>query len=209
MVGFVVGNGESRRDFDLKRLFNEGPTYGCNAIHRDYIIQNLVCNKLTHLQEAVQMQYEKKAYLHTTVEMISFFKNPYFQPLPKIPFNIETEQDKPENWKSGSWATLLAAQENDVVTLLGFDLKGIGERSFLKPFGNTNNIYKNTQNYPGENIKQRDLGPDVQQLGRIINHFTSVKFIFIGNFLPEYLLSLDNTYLDSYQNFEKQLLTSA
>tara|TARA_B100000989_G_scaffold217017_1_gene165307 strand:+ start:837 stop:1466 length:630 start_codon:yes stop_codon:yes gene_type:complete len=208
MVGFVLGNGESRKDFDLKRLFNEGPTYGCNAIHRDYIVQNLICNKLSHLQEAIQSQYEKKAYLHTTVKMISIFKNPYLQPLPKIPFEISTEQDKPENWKSGSYATLLAATENNIVTLLGFDLKGLGERSFLKPFGDTNNIYKSSQNYPNEKIKQRDLGPDVQQLGRIINHFSSVKFIFIGDFLPEYLLSLNNTYLDSYQNFEKQLLTT-
>lgn len=208
MVGYVIGNGESRKDFDLKRLFNEGPTYGCNAIHRDHIVQNLICNKLSHLQEAIQSQYERKAYVHTTVKMSSLFKNPYLQVLPKIPFEISTEGDKPENWNSGSYATLLAANENDVLTLLGFDLKGNGESTFLKPFGNTNNIYKNSQNYPGEQIKQRDLGPDVQQLGRIIQHFSSVKFIFIGDILPEYLLSYDNVYLDSYENFENQLLTT-
>ena len=35
-VGFVIGNGTSRRGFDLIRLDGNGITVGCNYIYRDY-----------------------------------------------------------------------------------------------------------------------------------------------------------------------------
>ena len=33
---FIIGNGPSRKDFNLKRLIGQGCTFGCNAIYRDY-----------------------------------------------------------------------------------------------------------------------------------------------------------------------------
>tara|TARA_A100000164_G_scaffold285249_1_gene258187 strand:- start:683 stop:1579 length:897 start_codon:yes stop_codon:yes gene_type:complete len=33
---FCIGNGESRKDFDIKLLKKHGNLYGCNAIYRDY-----------------------------------------------------------------------------------------------------------------------------------------------------------------------------
>jgi hypothetical protein len=33
---FCIGNGESRKDFDLNILKGKGKVYGCNAIYRDY-----------------------------------------------------------------------------------------------------------------------------------------------------------------------------
>ena len=44
-IGYVIGNGESRKDFDIRKLNNQGATYGCNALMRDYNVQNLVCSK--------------------------------------------------------------------------------------------------------------------------------------------------------------------
>ena len=35
-VGFVIGNGLSREDFDLKYLDGCGVTVGCNRLHEDY-----------------------------------------------------------------------------------------------------------------------------------------------------------------------------
>ena len=32
---FCIGNGESRKDFDLEQLRPHGKIYGCNAIYRD------------------------------------------------------------------------------------------------------------------------------------------------------------------------------
>ena len=33
---FCIGNGESRKDFDLETLRPHGKIYGCNALYRDF-----------------------------------------------------------------------------------------------------------------------------------------------------------------------------
>lgn len=204
-IGYAIGNAESRKDFDIRKL--SGSTYGCHSIHRDYNVQNLICNNLQHLQEAIEFDLHKKQYVFTTVELINIVKNPYLQIIPEIPFTIEQEKDQPKNWTSGSYAVLIAAMENDVVSLLGYDFIGKGDRSMTNPFGTINNIYAGSDNNPKFNSKQRDLGYDVQQIGRIIKHFKDVKFIFINDWVPETLLSYENSYQDTYENLENQLLT--
>jgi len=204
-IGYAIGNAESRKDFDIRKL--SGSTYGCHSIHRDYNVQNLICNNLQHLQEAIEFDLHKKQYVFTTVELINIVKNPYLQIIPEIPFTIEQEKDQPKNWTSGSYAVLIAAMENDVVSLLGYDFIGKGDRSMTNPFGTINNIYAGSDNNPKFNSKQRDLGYDVQQIGRIINHFKDVKFIFINDWVPDTLLSYENSYQDTYENLENQLLT--
>ena len=34
---YCIGNGPSRKNFDLNRLKVTGQTYGCNALYRDFI----------------------------------------------------------------------------------------------------------------------------------------------------------------------------
>ena len=34
---YCIGNGPSRKGFDLRRLKSTGQTYGCNALYRDFI----------------------------------------------------------------------------------------------------------------------------------------------------------------------------
>jgi len=48
---------------------------------------------------------------------------------------------------------------------------------------------------------------DVQQIGHIIEHFKDVKFIFINDWVPDTLLTHENSFKDNYENLEKQLLT--
>lgn len=206
-VGYVIGNGESRKDFDLRKLNNFGPTYGCNALHRDYIVQNLVCSSISHLNEAIEFGMPIRSYVFTTNKLLTVSKDPNLKLLPEIPYTITHKNDQPENWNSGSYALLLGATQNKIVTILGFDFRGYGDRSFTKPFGDTNNIYKNTSNYPKANQKQRDMSYDVQQIGHIIEHFKDVKFIFINDWVPDTLLTHENSFKDNYENLEKQLLT--
>ena len=33
---FIIGNGESRRSFDLNDIKSVAPIFGCNAIYRDF-----------------------------------------------------------------------------------------------------------------------------------------------------------------------------
>ena len=34
---YCIGNGPSRKDFDLNKLKSTGQTYGCNALYRDFL----------------------------------------------------------------------------------------------------------------------------------------------------------------------------
>ena len=54
----VIGNGESRKDFNLDLLLNH-ITYGCNAMYRDWPPTKLICidNKMLH--ELVTSNYPK------------------------------------------------------------------------------------------------------------------------------------------------------
>jgi|TARA_B110000483_G_scaffold233924_1_gene303286 hypothetical protein len=207
-VGYAIGNANSRKDFDLRKLFGRGITYGCNSIHRDFVVENIVCNKLHHLQEAVEHNLQKKSYLFTTTDLINIVKNPHLQVLPEVPYTITHEKDEAKNWTSGSYAILLAALENEIVTIIGYDFIGSGERSMKNPFGTINCIYSGSQNNPKETAKQRDMGYDVQQIGHIIEHFNDVKFIFVNDWTPDSLLNHPNAYADTYENLENQLLTT-
>ena len=40
---FCIGNGESRKGFDLEQLRPYGKIYGCNALYRDFLPDALIC----------------------------------------------------------------------------------------------------------------------------------------------------------------------
>ena len=42
-IGFCIGNGESRQDYDLSKLSALGDTYGSNAVYRDNEVDHLIC----------------------------------------------------------------------------------------------------------------------------------------------------------------------
>ena len=48
----VIGNGESRKSFDLYQLEWLGNTIGTNAVHRDFHPDQLVCCDRRMVQEA-------------------------------------------------------------------------------------------------------------------------------------------------------------
>ena len=56
----VIGNGESRKDLDIKSL--KLPTVGCNAIFRDMVVDHLVCCDRRMLREALKHENTKKKF---------------------------------------------------------------------------------------------------------------------------------------------------
>jgi hypothetical protein len=57
--------------------------------------------------------------------------------------------------------------------MLGFDLYGIGK--------NTNNVYKDSNNYAAKNSQSVDPAYWIYQSGKIFNHFSNKKFIIVNN----------------------------
>ena len=167
--GFVVGNGESRKNFDLNLLLTKGPIYGCNALYRDFTPTVLFARDTPMIQEikenyvGIFTKYVKP-YIHYNNNKI------------KIPHNIVL---------AGSVALWCMCNEYlnklDHIFLLGFD-----------PFpsledGGKNNIYKNTSNY-GSNSES--ASPRVSQciadLNFIFRQFKQLfSFTLVGQFSPD------------------------
>ena len=55
---FCIGNGESRKDFDVNALKPYGTVYGANAIFRDTTVDHLVCCDRRMAMETVSAKYE-------------------------------------------------------------------------------------------------------------------------------------------------------
>lgn len=167
---FVIGNGESRRDFDLNKL-NKHKTFGCNGLHRDYAADVLVaCDKRMAKEISVT---GKEVY--TRHDWQPHFRNtPQVKYVPELPYKGDTRPDEPFQWGSGSYAVLLAATEDvDTVYMLGFDLYGLDNHT------KHNNIYKGTTNY--NDADYRAVGPQywIHQISKLFEIYTDTKFIIV------------------------------
>ena len=147
---FVIGNGESRRDFDLNKL-NKFTTYGCNAIFRDYTVDVLVCKDLNITEELYQSDYLMTNTAYTFPEVRTFILNKYQDEVSKknmnllpIP-NINTHI----HYYAGLQAlTMAVKQKPDNIFILGFDMTNRDDNKF-------NTVYKDTNAYK----TKEDEGP--------------------------------------------------
>lgn len=173
----VLGNGESRKDLNLNLISQSHTLIGCNALHRDYSPDYLICCDRRMVKEALQNQ-QLKTKLYTRKEWIPFFKDRDIYSLPELPF-IETERWlEPINWNSGPYAVLLACELGfEQIELFGFDLYHRGK---------SNNIYKGTENY---NLNPIDPSYWILQLSMLFEIFSDRKFL-IHN-LKDWIIPLE------------------
>ena len=95
---FIIANGESRKDFDISRLWPYGKIIGINAIYRENPkIDYLVGVDIQMMNEVGEAQYKGAEVWTYPRQQI---KHGYFQ---------RFAQDK--GWSSGPTATLLAIQK--------------------------------------------------------------------------------------------------
>ena len=133
---YIIGNGPSRKDFDLKSLKESGQTYGCNALYRDFIPDFLFMVDAKISKEVVDNKvYEKCVCYAPALEV-----NRYPNTLSLIPRN--------PLWASGkaaAWTACMHGHKN--LYLLGFEFQDRGP-------GQLNNIYQDTECYGPRNDNQ-------------------------------------------------------
>ena len=160
----VFGNGESRKNLDLN-CFKE-PKVGCNAIHRDYYVDHLVCVDRRMVQEALDSNF--KGSIYTRSDWSHFFKNTPVTILPNLPYQGSTRPDEPFQWGSGPYAVLLAAALDDHINLFGFDL--------YSPSRYVNNLYKDTANYDTSTKPAIDPRYWIYQISKVFQSFPDKYF---------------------------------
>ena len=195
---FAIGNGESRKDLNLNK-FTETKV-GCNAIVRDFHVENVICCDRRCVDEAITLT-DNTTLIHTREDWIGSYSNIsnvttvpslkdyatkkeqkgatdfYAKGYAKYHNNYKERWQEPFQWGSGCYAILLAAllTTNKEVKIIGFDLWGVGDTTencteYL------NNIYKDTKNYNTAINGSVDPRYWILQIQSIFNWFPHINF---------------------------------
>jgi hypothetical protein len=166
---WAIGNGISRQNFQLRKI--QDWTIGCNAIHRDYKVNEIVAVDRRMVNEIMGNEDYVNVPIHTRASWMVFFKDhPQIRTVPDLPYAGHNKHDKPDHWNSGPYAVLLAVlKQPQTVNLLGFDLYGIGKTY--------NNLYMNTPNYG--KAGDRPVGHSfwIVQLAKLFELNPGIEFI--------------------------------
>ena len=160
----VIGNGESRSTVDLSRVNIK--KIGCNAIHRDYYVDHLICVDRRMVEEAIG--YNTKIY--TRKDWLDTYKTLGVMHVPDLIHQGTERWDEPFHWGSGPYAVLLSSTlcNDRTVSLLGFDLHSATTT--------VNNIYKGTPNY--DPIDKNPVDPRywIHQISKVFEWFPKIHF---------------------------------
>jgi len=190
-TAFVLGNGTSRKHFDLNRLIGRGKIYACNAVYRHFRPDVLIAVDPKMIHEIVASGY------HNNNEVWTNFNNGY-----KNYTNLNYFQPS-KGWSSGPTALCKASDDkHKVIYILGFDYIGLGKgKKFNNVFADTNNYKKSKEpaTYYGNWLRQTEnvvkSNPQIQYY-RVTN---------IGDFCPTQLNNYDNIRNMDYEEFKKHI----
>ena len=164
----VIGNGESRIDIDINAI--DDIKIGCNAIHRDFKVNHLVCVDRRMVTEAVENGTNEHSLVYTREDWINKYKKyNNIRTVPVLPYTGKNRWDDPFQWGSGPYAVLLGAKLSQDVSLLGFDLHS--------NTSTVNNIYKSTPNYDAKDKRAVDPRYWIHQIGKVFELYRKRKFI--------------------------------
>ena len=124
----VIGNGESRRGFDITPLKSVTTMVGCNALFRDHNLDYVVCVDRHMCQEAANSA-GKNTTIYTRDRWYKQFAYwPNVKCLPELPYQGDRREDDSFHWGTGQFAALVGMNfKPKAIFLVGMDLYGLGE----------------------------------------------------------------------------------
>ena len=191
---YVIGNGPSRKGFDLTRLAPTGQTYGCNALYRDFMPDFIfsVDTKIT-LEMCENQVGRRTIHYAPALEVNRKYHKKMLHLIPNNP-----------HWISGNaafWTAAVHGHKN--IYLIGFDFREYGK-------GQLNNIYQDTANY-GERNNDDIFDGWLKQFRDMLKMRPYCNFTVVHDDPPDYLsylqtgTDLGNSKVISYREFEKIL----
>lgn len=175
----VIGNGESRKSLNLDQFKKNHTIFGCNAIHRDMVVDHLICCDRRMAEEAVTNPQMSDTFIYVRDDWWRYYfkirKNKKVKTLPELPYQGERKQDQPVHWGSGCYAILLAAElGHHPIHIIGFDLYATNSNQ-------VNNIYKGTSNYAKQDSLPVDPGFWIYQISKIFIHYPNQQFYIVND----------------------------
>jgi hypothetical protein len=200
----VLGNGESRAAVDVHHLKKTYPLVGCNAIHRDIIVDHLICCDHRMVFESLENKNNISTKIYVRERFYRSFKkiqkNKNIYQLPEVPTTGTIKRDNPEHWGSGPYAVLVASLlDQDQIYLIGFDLYPSNDKF--------NNIYKGTKNY--NNIDSAPVDPSywIYQMSETFKHYNHKQYIIVNYKdwkIPKEWQLMNVSFLEM-ENFKKNI----
>ena len=137
----IIGNGESRRGFDISPLKLFSTVIGCNALYRDFVTEYLICVDKPMCQQAVNA-VGKGTTIYTRDKWADQFAMwPNVKKLPDLPYAGDKRQDDSFHWGAGPYAGVVGLKyKPKAIFMLGFDLHPIEKDK-------VNNMYHGSQGY--------------------------------------------------------------
>ena len=198
----VIGNGESRRGFDITPLKSVTTMVGCNAMFRDHNLEYVVCADRHMCQEAANT-VGKNTTIYTRdrwYKQFAFWPN--VKCVPELPYEGDKRQDEAFHWGTGQFAALVGMSfKPKAIFLVGMDLWGIGDH---KGPNGVNNIYKGSTGYT---YIKRPVDPSywIYQFNKLFEH-SDCRWIVVneeGWKMPEEWKANKNVFQDTYQGLAK------
>lgn len=188
-TAFIIGNGTSRKGFDLKKLKPYGTIYGCNALYRDFP-DHSIPDFLVAIDDGIITEIEGSDFPSKR-----FIVPPIDERWEPAECNIGRPRS---NAGMNAMREAIKMEYNQLICL-GFDFLIQDDKQLLS------NIYDGSQNYgPSTRASAADNPGRVNYLQWLIRKNPDVDFIFI---FPSGVTTLQlfgkNVYVNTYENLEK------
>ena len=167
MIACVIGNGPSRLEFDLLTIKSGMTTYGCNALHRDFMPDYLISMDIAMVKEILESD------VHLLTKFYTQHDNQIDEIAKTEPINFFWGF-KETNDSGNSALRLALMQDNDIVYMIGFDYNNGSQLP---------NVYSGTPNYcsshmyPAANMKVSEWR---QRLNKILKDYPNKKIIRVN-----------------------------
>lgn len=161
----AIGNGESRQNVDLGRLY--GTKIGCNLAFQDIDLDHLVCIDRGPLRSALDAELSNTRIWTRPEYIVSDCL-----PVPSVPQGNQ-RSDQPRHWGSGPYAVLIAASLSDEIHMIGFDLYSKDDL--------VNNIYKGQMHYASPDSHAVDPRYWIYQISRVFVEHSDKYFIIYND----------------------------
>ncbi len=194
---YCIGNGPSRKGFDLNQLKGTGQTYGCNALYRDFIPDFIFSVDTNMSMKMVEDEVGLKTIHYAPALQVNRKESKGMVNL--IPNN--------PHWISGNvafWTAGVHGHKN--IYLIGYDFRQYGKNQL-------NNIYQDTECY-GERHDDDIFDGWLKQFRDMLKMRPYVNYTVVHDNPPEYMNNLQtgtdlgNSKVISYAEFEKVLTPS-
>lgn len=197
---FVIGNGTSRKDFDLKPLLDHGNLYGLNWFFRDEFLPTVIVTSDEPITRTIQKAHQNVLKQR---KMYTWF--------PKPGMGVK-KASSPEKFAAGPLATWTACAEHKSkkVFLIGMDFFGFGSKG-IEDNGKINNLYAGEKHYTDQNV-----APTYRNWQRrfqyVMKTFPNTEFWHVAPFegkSPERLIGLPNFHAVSWEAFQDHIFNGA